>query len=353
MINKHLPGLNGIRAIACLMVFYGHFNGIIAPAYSIAHSGPDIASLGVTCFFTLSGFLITTLLLQEKTVTGGISIRNFYMRRILRIWPLYFFIILLGVTSFSYYHLPAEKSTYFLFYIFFAGNLAYTLNTCIWIINPLWSVAVEEQFYLFWPFLVKTAKVGKSILLFIAAFLVLKVVARSASTGLLYFLNFTRIDCMGIGGLLAWLNYIKFAPLRLLYTKGCQLFCWAVFAYCIVRPFHLISLFDEEIYSLVAGVIILNVSHNPRTLFTLENGVLNHIGKISYGMYAYNVPLLYAWSYLLPAEKARTIPLLADSLWIILLGLNLLVAHLSYYGFERKFLLLKARFEETPVPSLA
>jgi peptidoglycan/LPS O-acetylase OafA/YrhL len=104
MKSFYLPGLNGLRAIACMMVFYSHFNLNIGKLYGFRFHDIELGSFGVTCFFTLSGFLITTLLLQEKKDTDRINFRNFYVRRILRIWPLYFLVLLIGVIYFINAH---------------------------------------------------------------------------------------------------------------------------------------------------------------------------------------------------------------------------------------------------------
>jgi peptidoglycan/LPS O-acetylase OafA/YrhL len=345
MKNIYLPGLNGIRAIACLMVFYDHFYNTLAPGYSMSsHGFINLGEYGVTCFFTLSGFLITTLLLREKETTGAIHFKSFYMRRILRIWPLYFLIILIGSCYFVVSHLPTEKPSYFLFYIFFIGNLAFTLNKGIWIINPLWSVGVEEQFYAFWPLLINSKKVFRSILVFLAIFLSIKVFAWRFNQTLYYFMQYTRIDCMCIGGILAFLNYKKFPLLRIAFGVIPQLVCWAVFALSFIWRFHLITLFDDDFYSVIVGIIILNVSYNPRPVLIPENRIFNYIGKISYGMYAYNYPILFIWGFFIPREKVMAIPFLPYTLPWVLLSVNILVAHISYFCFEKRFLQIKLRY---------
>jgi peptidoglycan/LPS O-acetylase OafA/YrhL len=346
MKSTYLPGLNGIRAFACLMVFYDHYFHTLGKSYSLPLPHfIDLGPLGVTCFFTLSGFLITTLLLQEKSATGTIHFRDFYLRRILRIWPLYFLIVLVGICYYNLaFHLPTEKPSYFLFYIFFIGNLGYTLAKGIWIINPLWSVGVEEQFYAFWPLLINARRVFNSILLFLGVFILIKVVGWHFSKTLYYFMGNTRLDCMCIGGIFAYLNYKKSPAIRVLFNKILQLICWAVFAYSLIRRFHLISLFDDEFYSLVVATIILNVSYNAKPVLTPENKILNYLGKISYGIYAYNFPILFLWTYLISSEKAMGIPLLPYSLPLIILGINILVAHLSYFYYEKMFLRLKDKF---------
>lgn len=116
-------------------------------------------------FFVLSGFLITYLLLAEKDATQHISLKQFYIRRILRIWPLYFFIILLTFFVMPLFPLipfsQGIKESYFeklFLYIFMLPNLALAFFPGISYATMAWSVGVEEQFYLFWPLLIKNTK---------------------------------------------------------------------------------------------------------------------------------------------------------------------------------------------------
>jgi peptidoglycan/LPS O-acetylase OafA/YrhL len=211
-------------------------------------------------------------------------------------------------------------------------------------INPLWSVGVEEQFYAFWPLLINARKVFNSILLFLGVFILTKVVGWRFSRTLYYYMGNTRLDCMGIGGIFAYLNYKKSPAFRVLFNKIAQLICWAIFAYSLIWRFHLISLFDDEFYSVVVATIILNVSYNAKPVLTPENKILNYLGKISYGMYAYNFPILFIWTYLISREKAMEIPLLPFSLPLIILGINIFLAHLSYFYYEKRFLLLKKKY---------
>ena len=151
----HLKGLNGIRALAALGVLVGHLGfSTMAPRM-------------VTIFFALSGFLITYLLLHEKDKTGTVHITKFYVRRALRIWPLYFLFIILAV-------LASDKAldSNFLYYIFFSGNLALVLKATYPYLAHYWSLGVEEQFYLFWPWVMRFSKsiIGGIMAVFILVF---------------------------------------------------------------------------------------------------------------------------------------------------------------------------------------
>jgi len=352
MKKIYFPGLNGIRAIACMMVFAGHFN----TSFSIrtGTAGESMLANGVTCFFTLSGFLITSLLLNEKRSTGKINLPNFYLRRILRIWPLYFLILVIGWFALPYVQVPGEQTSYFLFYLFFLGNFAFNMTHCIWIVNPLWSVAVEEQFYAFWPLIVEKRRVLLACLTFLGTFLLVKVVAKySGGDGLYYLLNLTRFDCMAIGGVIACLNFRQSRVLKPLLHPVAQWLAWGLFVLWFFRPLRVFSFIDNETFAILAGVLILNVSSNPRTVLTLENPVLNYLGKISYGLYAYNMPVLYLWHYFIPVQTMEQLPLWNFTLPFIVLGVNVFVAHCSYHYYEKWFLKVKTRFGHVSGPAAA
>lgn len=157
----YFPNLNGLRFIAAFMVIIHHLeqmkfilgmnnywdNGFIAV----------VGKLGVVLFFVLSGFLITYLLLAEEKFHGDISVKQFYVRRILRIWPLYFFVILL-----AFFVLPEIKflsfgydysNNFFIKFVLFVmmlPNLALAMGAAVPFVSQAWSVGTEEQFYLVW-----------------------------------------------------------------------------------------------------------------------------------------------------------------------------------------------------------
>ncbi len=166
----HLPGLNGVRFWAAFLVLLDHLE-LFKPYFGITQFWSEAQSAhlgrtGVTVFFVLSGFLITYLLLKEKEL-GGIGIRNFYVRRILRIWPLYYLIVALcffvapyiGILQVEGYAEAVHNDLAAKLFLFVAmmANVAFVLLPTVPFGNVLWSVAVEEQFYLFWPHLMKRA----------------------------------------------------------------------------------------------------------------------------------------------------------------------------------------------------
>src|SRR5947207_1519982 len=158
----HFPGLNGLRFLAALTVVLFHagfaFRYAGIPEYDYLNRvNPQTGFLAVVFFFVLSGFLITYLLLVEEAETGDVSVRSFYVRRILRIWPLYYLII-----AIAFFVLPASLPGDFppphprelILYSVILTNFAGTVPCA----SHLWSIGVEEQFYLCWPVLLKTVR---------------------------------------------------------------------------------------------------------------------------------------------------------------------------------------------------
>ncbi|MES1218996.1 MAG: acyltransferase, partial [Bacteroidota bacterium] len=204
--SVHLKGLNGLRAIAALAVVVSH-TLLFSKQFGLSKStGVDLAGFGVSIFFSLSGFLITYLLLLEKDRFTTINIKAFYIRRILRIWPLYYFYLFLSVIMILIFHLGDLPGS-LIYYIVLCANIPFIAGTELPLIGHYWSLGVEEQFYLFWPWIVKkTTRLIKVLLIFISIFLVLKIGLRllHIKTGLLWpylIIHVSRFECMAIGAL--------------------------------------------------------------------------------------------------------------------------------------------------------
>lgn len=340
----HLKGLNGLRAIAATCVVISH---ILLQGFQFKYLWPTmIGSYAVTIFFTLSGFLITLLLLKEKERTT-ISVRKFYIRRILRIWPLYFaflFLVIIIVYLETPERLPGSLPYYFLF----AANIPYILDATIPHLSNYWSLGAEEQFYLFWPWVIKKFKNSfKTILIFIMVLFILKAVAYIIS--LKYktvipalILDYTRFECMAIGGLGAYL-YLKKNKILLWLTanKFTEILCWLYLCFAAAgRHFWFVN---HDAVSLVTLSLVINFNSGKEPLIRLENKVFNFLGRISYGIYIIHPLVIY------PLKKWLPRPGLAvawESAFFFFGSLLITVffAWLSYEFFEKRFLLLKEKF---------
>lgn len=167
--GSRIPSLDGIRAISILMVLYGHASSTRDfPVSIVGKYGSwfgDVAHLGVLVFFVISGFLITSLLMGERGATGTISLKRFYLRRILRIFPAFYaFILVLAIAVWlGAIHLTGRD---------FVFALSYTVNYVPhppWRTGHLWSLSVEEQFYLLWPMALFALRERRALILAVAA----------------------------------------------------------------------------------------------------------------------------------------------------------------------------------------
>ena len=196
--GRRIPELDGFRGIAVLMVVAGHYCQYNVPSPQCVRIGITLSSLGVLLFFVLSGFLITALLLQEKDETGRIHFRRFYARRALRLGPA-LLLFLLTVVVLIYLGFVTDVPRYEIFAsLFYARYLVGKSET----LAHLWSLSLEEQFYLCWPLLLilMLRKSSRSSMLYWV------VLGITISVALRLFLTFSPADylynnpeCLSIG----------------------------------------------------------------------------------------------------------------------------------------------------------
>lgn len=350
----YLPGLNGIRAIAALSVVFSHINNRLD--YYKLPKGEllDLANFGVTMFFTLSGFIITYLLLKEIEKTGTVDIKKFYMRRVLRIWPLYYFYLFMVVFLNGIQNLQWP----ILFYIFilpnfknsFIGVIATVVGTknLVLMTGHYWSLGVEEQFYAFWPWIVRKTKIlFRFLVIFPIVYLLLKISLKAfnAPYNLLTFFHYTRFGCLTIGALGAYLFYHNSKAIKWIVTKWwIEAIAWIIFLVVAMNKFHLASVIDHEIISLVTLIIIFNQIANPKRLISLEHKALDYLGKISFGLYIYNPLVIYGMSFLLNKLNIENQWLKQIIIYVSVVLAVILAAHLSYYYFEKRFLKMKLNY---------
>ena len=153
LIKERVPSLDGFRAFSIILVVVGHL--AFPPALAKLHRYLELGGLGVRFFFVISGFIITDLLIKEYKKAGTINLKNFYIRRILRIFPVYFTYILVIYLIDLSFQLHIAPMAY-LSSCFFIQN--FELSNNVWLLAHTWSLSVEEQFYLIWPNLFKKVK---------------------------------------------------------------------------------------------------------------------------------------------------------------------------------------------------
>lgn len=365
MIKKiHFPGLNGVRFIAALLVIIDHtelFKSYLGyPTLWENSYSAYLGAFGVSIFFVLSGFLITYLLLEEQT-EGPIRVKHFYLRRILRIWPLYYLLVLFGflvVPYLSFLQIPqysADMGDYLGRFLLFAGlaaNVAFVYFPTIAFANILWSVAVEEQFYLFWPHVVKFKRTLLWImLLLLSGYLALKFYAGELDSKFEELVIRTRFSSMIIGGIGAYLVFLQKPVLKLLYHRLVQVVLILLFVLMVTDRIDYASFawIQDELISLVVCGLIINIATNIRSLVHLENPLFSYFGKLSYGLYVYHlfavVLVLKGLPALLSIQEWSpwiSYPVTLGSILLLTTG----ISHLSYTYFESYFLRKKVRFSK-------
>lgn len=345
----YLPGLNGIRAIAASCVIIAHVaeNVVTKGLFNRSYFG-NFGGYAVFLFFTLSGFLITYLLLKEIEKKDKIDIKKFYIRRILRIWPLYFLYILLILFVLNF-RIP--KSIFY--YLFMIPNVAFSLqlatgfSVAIPLLIHYWSLGVEEQFYAFWPWLISfSKKIKTTMILFCVGYFGLKVFCSliHAPIELQSVLLHTPFSCLSIGGIGAYLYYEKNKLLTIINNRFVDLSAWIILALFFTDYLRIFSIINSEIVSVAAIVVILNQINNPKPLLPLENKVFDYLGKISFGLYVYNPLVIYLlsfWLYDLPIENqyVKVAVIVVTNFLVIIC-----ISHLSYHYFEKRFLKLKTKY---------
>ena len=368
------PELDVLRLMAFLFVFFVHRLDL-API-----SGADnywgfhlslIGNYGVPLFFFLSAFLITELLLREEDSFGKINVKSFYIRRILRIWPLYFtffYLIVLLTSTTSIFSSPISADTQIAF-TFFSGNWNITFNKWqSYCINPLWSVSVEEQLYIILPLLVYYfGRKGLKVFSF-------SVLGISYLTIIYYAMNPTS----GFSG--QWTNsFVQFqffaaGILSALYLKGDHpiwhlstrllvfvlgVICWLIASIvCEINADspHLATI-SQSVSGwlfILAGVMLMFFS----MLGLSPNYIpkpLTYLGKISYGMYIFHITIYWIVYQIFKDDLALITEQMGLANWKNVVGqivafiTTVSLATLSYQFFEKPFLKLKNRF--TLVPS--
>ena len=376
--HKYLPNLDPLRFFAAATVLFYHVDQwLVANGYKSAYLSffpfkhGDIA---VVFFFVLSGFLITFLLLKEKKKTGAIAVKTFYLKRIFRIWPLYFLVIILSFSFFNYnpwFHFNGMAGdggfgkhllTNAILLILICPNVVLLGTSSLGYANPTWSIGVEEQFYLIWPWIIRRKNYLTYIIILIVSMYLLSsgFIGNLLNIGLRHhwlaadsflakvitkvnaFFTFSasfRIDAMGIGALGAYFAVNQKSILQVLYSKTFQVFTYLVFLAIMLSP-HTVP---YQFYSVVFMVIIVNVSTNPATVIRLASPMLNYFGKISYGIYMYHLFLVIPSIRLVVSVFHLPVNIASEILiGCLALAFTIIVATISYHTFEKIFLRIKS-----------
>lgn len=337
LAGPEIPSLHGIRAVAVLGVIFGHVHTRFAVG----------GNYGVIAFFVLSGFLITHLLVKENQRHGTVSLRRFYIRRALRIFPAYYVFVVLYIVLHHFYGTPVSWPD-------MIACLTYTKNYWIAIFHPsnlqighTWSLAVEEQFYLLWPPIFLRFRNNMRFLMRALSAVILAVwiwrvlLCLVGQWNYIYCAFDTRMDALAVGCLIALAvhNGVKFRLLLRSWMIG-PLLVGGIVAIALIGEFRYgrldaNSLVVFALLPLLCGSIIIHAIAFAKHPFyrCINNGVMRYLGIISYPLYLYHYVVVHPVAFL-PA------PLRLAA--VLLLGVAL--ASGSYFLIEKPCLRLKSRF---------
>lgn len=344
MNNKHIIQLDGLRFFAVLMVMIAHWmqwqwTNPYLTQFPFAH--------GVTLFFVLSGFLITRILItnrdkyDEKGLNKSILIKNFYIRRFFRIFPIYYLLVI-GLYIFDY----KNTREIFPWLMTYLTNIYQSIhNTYIGDFSHFWSLAVEEQFYLFWPFIILFIKPNKTLKIIILT-IIISIITRCY----LYFYvgkwmatSYFTLCCMQTLGLGALLAYIKVYKPD--FEKKLSNPVWLYLVFCL----YIISLFvqnkfnlgwykeiwDSFFFAILAFFVIMRASENRFKgvlKIILENKFIAYSGKISYGLYVYHLFIPTLFYYISPRIGLSISN--KYTFFVAAYFLTFLIAHISWKFIE-------------------
>ncbi len=336
--------------------FYQAHHLLIPSVVPFVCAVSSAGAYGVDLFFALSAYLITTLLIREEEVRGSIDARAFYVRRILRIWPLYFFFIAVAAL------VPVWDKTQHLGWPFVAGYLLLSGN---WvyvflglphsIAGPLWSVSIEEQFYLVWPLALRRLSHRQLVfavigLLVVANAVRVFLVSHHVLGAAIEYNTMARIDAIAFGILVAYFLGSEAPSLSLLSRSA--LAVGSLVLWCLVASYTNLNaqtevapvmgtLLGRPLVAMAAAGLLVAVIGAPAVgARALTHPWLTYLGRISYGLYVYHAAgLLVAW-HLFRGNSVKVYAAYAFAG----LSLTVIFSAISYRWLESPFLKMKERF---------
>lgn len=344
-MSKVLPNLYPLRFVLATLVVIFHIpetsRNLGFPTFSnlpLFHKG----ILAVFYFFSLSGFLIIRNLYLQQKDKGVVDIKEFYKRRLTRLMPVYFVVLLVGITVYhcllplfnipfaTNYSLPGL----IVHYTLLVPNIFSSTHRVGGILNVLWSIGVEEQFYLVVPFLLALFKRSiVAVLLILLATLVCVLVIYPQ-----FYVYSNFYFYFAAGGLLAILceqkqcSFLNNNVIRIgLLLTFILSFTTNVFAFQNKAAFHIFNM-------IASALFISSISYFP--LFVIKSRLLNYLGKVSYGIYMYHIIVMTGYYFLLQRLNLKIIineTVTVITSYLVILTLTFLIAHLSFRYFEMLF----------------
>lgn len=352
---KYFKQLDTLRAFAVILVILSHW--FPESFFKAINSG----AIGVNIFFVLSGFLITKILFESKIssensqISKSTVLKTFYIRRTLRIFPIYYLTIFLLLALSKYVHTSLPTS--YPYFITYTSNFYFFNHGWDGIVSPYWSLAVEEQFYLLWPWIILLLNkrfFPHIIICFIGIGIISQYFLMGNPMGDI--LTFTCFDAFGLGALLAW---------QFIYYPGKDIYKWiciaALLSLIILTACYLFDYWFVPLRTLISLItvwaIAVVIQSKAKNNVVLNNPVFIFLGKISYGLYLYHNMIPSIVSNLITPYINPLLPewLLNYSTALMLIEETILLVGISWLSFvlvEKKFLNLKKYFEyKKQVPS--
>ncbi len=346
--QKYYPSLNGVRGVSIIVVIMAHLH--LTESKDSIYTYIFNGTLGVNIFFVLSGFLITTLCIKEQNLTGRLSLKEFYIRRVLRIFPVAYLYLAVVFILNAVFVLGVSKLQ-FIGSIFYLMNLSHFKNNQFpWLTGHYWSLSLEEQFYIIFPFILKkSARLFFYTVIFLVVGLpvlyTLQEFYKPLSKGVFYafiryFIMFQPIATGCLFSLLAfkkvfdyqWIASTKvigniIALVLIVVLKYDPYIYWATH---VVYVNLLISV-------LIGYIIISNITASEDLIYRfLNTKLLSSIGILSYS--------IYIWQQIFTSQDTRL------PKYLVVFPYNLIfivvVPLLSYFFYEKYFLQLKSKFNK-------
>lgn len=366
----YFPHLDGLRFLAFFLVFMYHcyyevpLQGKDNFIYLGFHKLWENGDLGVNFFFTLSGFLITYLLLFEEKQLGSFNISGFYWRRSLRIWPLYFTTVIFGFFIFRILVNSVggeiEETANVWYYLFFFGNFNSIFNGApvSGSLAVLWSLAIEEQFYLFWPILLFLFKKHRLALFIILILISLGFRAMYLHQHeVIFYHTLSVMSDLVIGSWLGWWCFenkmqkegmppVSRINNMLIYLVGVLLILFRKELFVLPA----LVILERLVFALFFAFIIYEQTFFKHSLFKIGSfKIISYWGKFTYGLYCLHIPAMVF------TEGFAMIGGVHESTWWVFYGktistffLSLIFCRLSFRYIEGPFLRLK----ETSFPQV-
>lgn len=360
----YFENLDALRFLAAMAVLFHHISiHLLTTGSSLVRRLQTMLSLnfnagfvGVSFFFVLSGFLITYLMLYERERSGRFSVLHFYVRRFLRIWPLYYMSVFVGFVVFPFFsslfgfqtEIGASPWMYSMFLANFDNIQSPQIGNRI--LGVQWSVAIEEQFYLVWPLIFAFMR-KRYFFLVLCLMLVASNVFQKIffyQEHLAHFHTLTALNELTVGGFLAVMAFhYKFILINIFgyLTKKTTLSLYVLGLFFLFFKFNILqfsslSYLYRFLASLFFGFVILEQTYSPNSFLKFGRiPFMTQMGRLSYGIYLLHMIPLVA---ILHLRHVLRLPLLVEVGLVIGLAIGLSI--LSFSFFERPFLALKKQF---------